>query len=183
MRQHIPSPFFSRTVYYTAYRQVYAMEAQPVLRCCPGWSQQPGDQGCLSGECPPPVPPADTRPASEEPVSWGCPPPPFLLLVGRSQQCPGPRLPPVCSLSKTVNAGEELGRPAPMLASGAGTIGRGSLSRVGASVRYRHAHILPSGPTLFQEGRAGHEALASALYAEWSRCLPTPAPPLLYPHP
>ncbi|XP_015425995.1 PREDICTED: multiple epidermal growth factor-like domains protein 6 [Myotis davidii] len=40
-----------RTVYYTAYRQVYAMEAQPVLRCCPGWSQQPGDQGCLSAEC------------------------------------------------------------------------------------------------------------------------------------
>lgn len=48
----VPSPLFSRTVYYTGYRQVYAMEAQTVLRCCPGWSQQPGHQGCLSGECP-----------------------------------------------------------------------------------------------------------------------------------
>lgn len=32
------------------------MEAQTVFRCCPGWSQQPGDQGCLSRECPPPKP-------------------------------------------------------------------------------------------------------------------------------
>ncbi|KAF6344831.1 hypothetical protein mRhiFer1_010209 [Rhinolophus ferrumequinum] len=40
-----------RTVYYTGYRQVYAMETQTVLRCCPGWSQQPGHQGCLSAIC------------------------------------------------------------------------------------------------------------------------------------
>lgn len=46
------SPFFSRTIYYTGYRQVYAMEAQTVFRCCPGWSQQPGEQGCLSRKCP-----------------------------------------------------------------------------------------------------------------------------------
>ncbi|KAK2491270.1 hypothetical protein MC885_017937 [Smutsia gigantea] len=39
-----------RTVYYVGYRQVYAVEAQTVLRCCPGWSQQPGDQGCFSRE-------------------------------------------------------------------------------------------------------------------------------------
>ncbi|XP_067586076.1 multiple epidermal growth factor-like domains protein 6 [Pseudorca crassidens] len=42
-----------RTVYYTGYRQVYATEAQTVLRCCPGWNQQPGDQGCLSSQCSP----------------------------------------------------------------------------------------------------------------------------------
>ncbi|XP_045659333.1 multiple epidermal growth factor-like domains protein 6 [Ursus americanus] len=40
-----------RTIYYTGYRQVYAVEAQTVFRCCPGWSQQPGDQGCLSPQC------------------------------------------------------------------------------------------------------------------------------------
>nr|XP_060481261.1 multiple epidermal growth factor-like domains protein 6 [Panthera onca] len=40
-----------RTIYYTGHRQVYAMEAQTVFRCCPGWSQQPGDQGCLSPRC------------------------------------------------------------------------------------------------------------------------------------
>lgn len=53
--KRFPSPFFSRTIYYTGHRQVYAMEAQTVFRCCPGWSQQPGDQGCLSRECPPPA--------------------------------------------------------------------------------------------------------------------------------
>ncbi|XP_012589978.1 PREDICTED: multiple epidermal growth factor-like domains protein 6 [Condylura cristata] len=37
-----------RTVYYTGFRQVYAVGARTVLRCCPGWSQLPGDQGCLS---------------------------------------------------------------------------------------------------------------------------------------
>nr|XP_031539432.1 multiple epidermal growth factor-like domains protein 6 [Vicugna pacos] len=40
-----------RTVYYTGYRHVYSMEAQTVFRCCPGWSQQPGDRGCLSPTC------------------------------------------------------------------------------------------------------------------------------------
>jgi hypothetical protein len=40
------------------YRQVYTTEARTVFRCCPGWSQQPGQQGCLSGECPHPFPPA-----------------------------------------------------------------------------------------------------------------------------
>ncbi|XP_035880997.1 multiple epidermal growth factor-like domains protein 6 [Phyllostomus discolor] len=40
-----------RTSYYTSYRQVYAAETRTVLRCCPGWSQQPGAQGCLAAEC------------------------------------------------------------------------------------------------------------------------------------
>ncbi|XP_053776938.1 multiple epidermal growth factor-like domains protein 6 [Desmodus rotundus] len=40
-----------RTVYYTSYRQVYTAETRTVLRCCPGWSQQPGAHGCLSAEC------------------------------------------------------------------------------------------------------------------------------------
>lgn len=44
--------FCSRTVYYMSYRQVYATEARTVFRCCPGWSQKPGQEGCLSGECP-----------------------------------------------------------------------------------------------------------------------------------
>lgn len=43
--------FCSRTVYYMSYRQVYATEARTVFRCCPGWSQKPGQEGCLSGEC------------------------------------------------------------------------------------------------------------------------------------
>ncbi|XDB58610.1 hypothetical protein AB1E18_012021 [Capra hircus] len=42
-----------RTIYYTGYRQVYSTEAQTVFRCCPGWSQQPGSQGCLSPVCSP----------------------------------------------------------------------------------------------------------------------------------
>lgn len=50
LSQRFPSPFLSRIVYYVGYRQVYTMEAQTVLRCCPGWSQQPGDQGCFSRE-------------------------------------------------------------------------------------------------------------------------------------
>lgn len=37
-----------RTVYYMSYRQVYATEARTVFRCCPGWSQKPGQEGCLS---------------------------------------------------------------------------------------------------------------------------------------
>lgn len=50
----IKTPFLlcSRTVYYMSYRQVYATEARTVFRCCPGWSQKPGQEGCLSGECP-----------------------------------------------------------------------------------------------------------------------------------
>ena len=55
-----PLPFSSRTIYYTGYGQVYSTEAQTVFRCCPGWSQQPGSQGCLSRECPPtPAPPVE----------------------------------------------------------------------------------------------------------------------------
>lgn len=41
-----------------------------MLRCCPGWSQQPGDYGCLSGECRR----ADTDPASGEAASDGARP-------------------------------------------------------------------------------------------------------------
>lgn len=40
-----------RTVYYTGYRQVYSTEARTVFRCCPGWSQLPGQEGCLSARC------------------------------------------------------------------------------------------------------------------------------------
>lgn len=72
--QCFSSPFFSRTIYYTGYRQVYAMEAQTVFRCCPGWSQQPGDQGCLSGECPSPnpasVPPRRPCLKGAPPAQW-----------------------------------------------------------------------------------------------------------------
>lgn len=72
--------FFSRTVYYTSYRQVYTMETQTVFRCCPGWSQQPGDRGCLSRECPHAVLPVTLqtlyRPLAEAvskgPGSSGC---------------------------------------------------------------------------------------------------------------
>lgn len=49
--KHFPSLFLSRTVYYMGYRQVYTTEARTVLRCCRGWTQQPGEKGCLSGEC------------------------------------------------------------------------------------------------------------------------------------
>lgn len=98
----LPSPFFSRTIYYTSYRQVYAVEAQTVLRCCPGWSQQPGDQGCLSRECPSPDPESVRR---KRPCLKGCPrhggvQAPFLHLVALitawepSRAARAPTLPP-----------------------------------------------------------------------------------------
>ncbi|XP_076987057.1 epidermal growth factor-like protein 7 [Tamandua tetradactyla] len=39
------------TVYYVGFRQVYATEARTVLRCCPGWTQPPGAEGCLAPAC------------------------------------------------------------------------------------------------------------------------------------
>ena len=48
-----------------------------MFRCCPGWSQQPGSQGCLSRECPqPPVPPWRLHPQS---VSRGLVPLPHTI--------------------------------------------------------------------------------------------------------
>ncbi|KAK2105728.1 hypothetical protein P7K49_015242 [Saguinus oedipus] len=47
--EHFSSPFLSRTIYYLGYRQVYTTEARTVLRCCGGWAQLPGEEGCLSG--------------------------------------------------------------------------------------------------------------------------------------
>ncbi|XP_034023453.1 multiple epidermal growth factor-like domains protein 6 [Thalassophryne amazonica] len=40
-----------RTVYYTAYRQVYRQDYQTVYKCCPGWSQLNGEAGCLYPVC------------------------------------------------------------------------------------------------------------------------------------
>ncbi|KAF6118424.1 hypothetical protein HJG60_004295 [Phyllostomus discolor] len=36
-----------RTQYYTIYRQAYSVEQQTVYRCCPGWSRQDHEPGCL----------------------------------------------------------------------------------------------------------------------------------------
>ncbi|RLV95047.1 hypothetical protein DV515_00012961 [Chloebia gouldiae] len=40
-----------RVVYYMGYRQVYQLRSQTTYRCCPGWSQLPGDAGCLHSKC------------------------------------------------------------------------------------------------------------------------------------
>ena len=82
----LPFPLSSRTVYYTSYRQVYTAETRTVLRCCPGWSQQPGAHGCLSGECPrSPVPLADTESPSKRPCVWG------RCLPAATERSPTPR--------------------------------------------------------------------------------------------
>uniref|UniRef100_A0A8C4SQ62 EGF-like and EMI domain containing 1 n=1 Tax=Erpetoichthys calabaricus TaxID=27687 RepID=A0A8C4SQ62_ERPCA len=36
-----------RTSYYTAYRQVYAMDRHTVYKCCPGWTRKDNELGCL----------------------------------------------------------------------------------------------------------------------------------------
>ncbi|KAM9087984.1 EGF-like and EMI domain-containing protein 1 [Megaptera novaeangliae] len=35
------------TRYYTIYRQAYSMEQLTIYRCCPGWSWQDDEPGCL----------------------------------------------------------------------------------------------------------------------------------------
>ncbi|KAF6384646.1 hypothetical protein mRhiFer1_004359 [Rhinolophus ferrumequinum] len=36
-----------RTLYYTIYRQEYSVERKTIFRCCPGWSRQEDEPGCL----------------------------------------------------------------------------------------------------------------------------------------
>ncbi|KAG6939226.1 multiple EGF like domains 6, partial [Chelydra serpentina] len=40
-----------RTGYYTVYKQVYIIEHQTVYKCCPGWTQQDDEPGCLHLLC------------------------------------------------------------------------------------------------------------------------------------
>lgn len=79
------------------------MEAQTVLRCCPGWSQRPGEQGCLSGECPAcrPRPRLQTpTPPQKKPVRpWRAGPAAcsWWSLSQQHGRRPGPRGRPFCT--------------------------------------------------------------------------------------
>ncbi|KAL6116318.1 uncharacterized protein ACO6RY_00959 [Pungitius sinensis] len=40
-----------RTSYYTVYRQVYSADLRTVYKCCPGWTQEGEEMGCLHRVC------------------------------------------------------------------------------------------------------------------------------------